>query len=256
MKQKLPLKDIIKCAHLIETEDEAKDFFLLHLWPDGIPTCPCCNLRSTNHRNVLYHGEFRGYYECKRCKHKFSLRTNTILANTKNTYKEWIRAFISYIDNEGYQALSEHIGCSPQKAYKMLRSIDGIYGEKTNLCNRDGIENMILEYVKAVVPKEIQIRYIADIKCYHHKKADNYTLHVLMPTAMKFTTVQTAMSKISKHIIESLKKCGAIFIERLQTGRPAVRENYDWLGKLPGDFIYTFYIGDIGLDKDVKVTYK
>lgn len=68
---------------MFATKEAQVDFFFQFKWPDGF-VCPVC---GCPHYSFL---SYRQIYECKRCHHQSSLKSGTILENSKLSLFQWI----------------------------------------------------------------------------------------------------------------------------------------------------------------------
>ena len=68
-------------------------------WPDG-PVCPHCH--SANVQSVCTHPTMP--YRCRSCVKRFSLRTGSVMADTKLGYRTW--ALVIYLLSTGIKGIS------------------------------------------------------------------------------------------------------------------------------------------------------
>ena len=80
-------------------DNKAESWFASVRWPTG-PVCPHCE--STNIQSGAAHKSMP--YRCRDCRKRFSVRTNTVMADTKLGYQVWLLAI--YILNTGIKGVS------------------------------------------------------------------------------------------------------------------------------------------------------
>lgn len=82
MKDSISLPEFIK---RFPDEDTCEQYIMAARWPRGI-NCPFCG----NHR--VYRLEKQKRFKCGKCQHQFTVRTNSVLAESKIPLQKWLMA--------------------------------------------------------------------------------------------------------------------------------------------------------------------
>ncbi len=91
----LSLKSVFRMG-----EDAAYETFRMMRWPDGEASCPRCGCCET------YNLAKRKQFECKGCRHHFSVTSGTIFANRKMSYTDLLAAIVIFVNGaKGVSAL-------------------------------------------------------------------------------------------------------------------------------------------------------
>jgi transposase-like protein len=101
------------------TEESAKNYFEKTRWNDNM-CCPYCSSnRISNCTNPMP-------YRCMDCRKHFSVRTGTILAESKLPLQKWLLAmYILTASKKGVSSiqLSKHLGCTQKTAWFLAHRI-------------------------------------------------------------------------------------------------------------------------------------
>ena len=95
---------IQKLMDLFPTDDTAREWLERQLWPHG-PMCPYCD--SSNIQIGIAHKAMT--HRCRDCeiagrKSRFSLKTGTVMQNSKVGYRQWV--VVLYLVAEGIKGAS------------------------------------------------------------------------------------------------------------------------------------------------------
>lgn len=104
---------------MFATKQVQVDFFFQFKWPDGFvcPVCGCTHYSFSSNRQI---------YECKRCHHQSSLKSGTILENSKLSLFQWILILYFICDSTtGISALelSRKVGIGVNSATLCARKV-------------------------------------------------------------------------------------------------------------------------------------
>ena len=112
---------IFEVAQKFSTEKKAEDWFISILHPEGI-TCPHCESteisRRKNRKPMPFH--------CKSCRKYFSIKTGTIMHDSKLPLSKWAMAFYLYSTNlKGVSSMKLHrdLGITQKSAWHMAHRI-------------------------------------------------------------------------------------------------------------------------------------
>ena len=100
-------------------QDSARKYLEGLLWPNGVH-CPHCGL--TEHVTALK----SGYYQCKQCKEKFTVRTGTIFERSHVPLHKWLYAmYLLVTARKGISSmqLSKEIGITQKTAWFVLHRL-------------------------------------------------------------------------------------------------------------------------------------
>ena len=103
------------------SEAEAEGVMFYHRWNDGPPVCPRCG-----HEDA-YRTEARRAYDCKQCRHRFTVTSNTPLARHKLTFKQCLKV-IALADepDPSDKRVMEVVGVTLTGAAKIARTIQRV----------------------------------------------------------------------------------------------------------------------------------
>src|SRR6266851_3994491 len=105
-------------------EDKAREFLEASRWPDG-PVCPHCGqLDSVNRLNGNSMGP--GWYHCKDCREKFTVRTGTLYERSHIPLHKWLLA--THLMTSSKKGISAHqlhrlLGITYKSAWFMAHRI-------------------------------------------------------------------------------------------------------------------------------------
>ena len=111
----------MQLADMFPTEDAAREWFESRIWPDG-RHCPHCGSTRTHDAD----GGNRMPYRCSDCREYFSVKTGTLMHNSRLPLRKW--AFAIYLHLTSLKAVSSmklhrDIGVSQKTAWFMLQRI-------------------------------------------------------------------------------------------------------------------------------------
>ena len=104
----------------IPDEDAARDYLISARWPDGSITCVHCGhgeVWKINGGRIL---------TCKSCRERFTVRTGTVMAESKISLQKWICAmYLMTVSRKGISSiqLSKEIGITQKSAWFMAHRI-------------------------------------------------------------------------------------------------------------------------------------
>ena len=103
-------------------EEAAYNLFCQMRWTetDGVAYCPRCGCTET------YSIKSRRQFECKACKHHFSVSSGTIFANRKMTYTDLLAAIVIFVNGaKGVAALqlSRDLDCQYKTAFVLTHKL-------------------------------------------------------------------------------------------------------------------------------------
>jgi transposase-like protein len=119
-------------------EEAAYNLFCQLRWPetDGEAFCPRCGCLET------YSIKSRRQFECKACKHHFSVSSGTIFANRKLSYTDLLAAIVIFVNGaKGVAALqlSRDLDCQYKTAFVLTHKLrEAMAAEQANM-KLDGI---------------------------------------------------------------------------------------------------------------------
>ena len=136
MTTKAPGKSYRKGISLVEAVqkfgDEAKalEWFLSRRWPDGI-RCPECDSDAINHRKTA---RKTPVYHCNTCKFDFTVKTGTIMHDSKLSLSKWALAFYLMSTNlKGVSSMKLHrdLGITQKTAWYLEHRIRETWEDET-----------------------------------------------------------------------------------------------------------------------------
>jgi transposase-like protein len=104
---------------MFPNQESAQKYLESRLWPKGV-RCPSCGL--SEHVTVLK----SGYYHCKQCKEKFTVRTGTIFERSHVPLHKWLYAmYLLVTARKGISSLqlSKEIGITQKSAWFVLHRL-------------------------------------------------------------------------------------------------------------------------------------
>ena len=123
----ISLKAVIQ---MFSTEDKANEWFVERRWPDGIRCAYCeserVSKRKTSRKTPQYH--------CKDCGKNFTVKTNTIMHDSKLTLRDWGLAFYLYVTNlKGVSSMKLHrdLEIRQSSAWHMAHRIREVWNDET-----------------------------------------------------------------------------------------------------------------------------
>ena len=119
-------------------EESAYNLFCQMRWTetDGVAYCPRCGCTET------YVIKSRRQFECKACKHHFSVSSGTIFANRKMTYTDLLAAIVIFVNGaKGVAALqlSRDLDCQYKTAFVLTHKLREAMAQEQNGRQLNGI---------------------------------------------------------------------------------------------------------------------
>ncbi len=114
---------------MFPNQESARKHLESRLWPKGV-RCPSCGL--SEHVIVLK----SGYYNCKQCKEKFTVRTGTIFERSHVPLHKWIYAMYMLVTaRKGISSLqlSKEIGITQKSAWFVLHRLREACGDDLSI---------------------------------------------------------------------------------------------------------------------------
>jgi transposase-like protein len=119
-------------------EEAAYNLFCQMRWTetDGVAYCPRCGCTET------YNIKSRRQFECKACKHHFSVSSGTIFANRKLSYTDLLAAIVIFVNGaKGVAALqlSRDLDCQYKTAFVLTHKLREAMAQEQNGRQLNGI---------------------------------------------------------------------------------------------------------------------
>ena len=112
----------MEAAQLFSTEEQAEAWFVARRWPNGI-ACPECGSISVHTRS---NGRKTPTYHCNDCKKDFTVKTGTIMHDSKLPLSKWGLAFYLFSTNlKGVSSMKLHreLGITQKSAWHLAHRI-------------------------------------------------------------------------------------------------------------------------------------
>lgn len=122
MHDQLKEKDSIMSVDIYELfpdEESCKKFVIKQRW-GGKPVCPYCNSAKA------YYITGKMDFKCHECKKKYSVKTDTVMANSKLPIRVWLLAAHIMVTNKNkitMSDLAEQLKISKRTAHQLVRKI-------------------------------------------------------------------------------------------------------------------------------------
>jgi len=119
---------LMELANRFPTEDAARAWFESIMWPNGDMTCLKCG--STEGAYRVKSGKPQPY-RCRDCRSYFSLKTNTALAGSNLTLRQWafgIYLVVTNLKSVSSMKLHRDLGVTQKTAWFMLHRIRETWG--------------------------------------------------------------------------------------------------------------------------------
>ena len=111
---------LVQLCDMFPTEESAREWFEARVWPDGRHCSHCGSLRTHEASHV------KMPYRCTDCRSYFSVKTGTVMANSKLPLRKWVFAIYLHLTSlKGVSSMKLHrdIGVSQPAAWFMLQRI-------------------------------------------------------------------------------------------------------------------------------------
>ena len=122
---------LIEAVEKFGNEEAAHEWFVERRWPDGV-RCPDCDsenvkMRNTKRKTPVYH--------CNACKYDFTVKSGTIMHDSKLSLSKWAMAF--YLFNTSLKGvssmkLSRDLGITQKNAWHMAHRIRETWNNETD----------------------------------------------------------------------------------------------------------------------------
>ena len=111
---------MVQLCDMFPDEESARDWFEVRVWPDGrhCPKCGSVRTHEASHAKMPY--------RCSDCRSYFSVKTGTVMGNSKIPLRKWVFAIYLHLTNlKGVSSMKLHrdIGVSQPAAWFMLQRI-------------------------------------------------------------------------------------------------------------------------------------
>ena len=120
---------LVQITRMFPTDEAAEAWFAEQRWPDG-PVCPHCG--SVNVQSGASHPTMP--YRCREreCRKRFSVKTDTVMANSKLGYQVW--AIATYLLTTGIKGVSSmklhrDLGITQKSAWHLAHRIRETWGD-------------------------------------------------------------------------------------------------------------------------------
>lgn len=136
MTQKAPGKhyrkgiSMMEAMRLFGVEAQAEAWFVSRRWPDGI-RCPYCDGENVTRREI---GRKTPSYRCNPCKRDFTVKTDTIMHDSKLPLSKWAMAFYLFNTSlKGVSSMKLHrdLGITQKAAWHMEHRIRETWNDET-----------------------------------------------------------------------------------------------------------------------------
>ena len=117
---------LIEAVQEFGDERKAEAWFVAQRWPDGIQ-CPYCDSPNISPRK---NGRLTPAYRCNPCKRDFTVKTGTIMHDSKLPLSKWAIAFYLTVTNvKGISSMKLHrdIGVTQRTAWYLLHRIRKVW---------------------------------------------------------------------------------------------------------------------------------
>ena len=120
---------LVEAVQKFSDEADAETWFIAQRWPEGI-ACPFCGSLNAQTRETRKPAPFR----CRDCRKDFSVKTNTLMHDSKLPLSKWAIAFYLYSTNlKGVSSMKLHrdLGITQKAAWHMSHRIRECYDDAT-----------------------------------------------------------------------------------------------------------------------------
>ena len=123
--------DLVEAALRFGNEAEAESWFVKRRWPDGIACIVCGSVNILTRKN----GRRTPTYHCNDCKKDFTVKTGTIMHQSKLPLSKWALAFYLFSTNlKGVSSMKLHrdLGITQKAAWHMAHRIRETWDDGTD----------------------------------------------------------------------------------------------------------------------------
>ena len=120
---------LMQIVKRFDTEEKAEAWFIEQRWPDGV-ICPFCESLEVSARPNRKPQPFR----CRTCRKDFSVKTGTIMHDSKLPLSKWAIAFYLFSTNlKGVSSMKLHrdLGITQKSAWHMAHRIRETWNDET-----------------------------------------------------------------------------------------------------------------------------
>ena len=113
---------LMEAAQLFNTEEQAEEWFVARRWPNGIACLECGSLKIHTRKN----GRKTPTYHCNDCTKDFTVKTGTIMHDSKLPLSKWGLAFYLFSTNlKGVSSMKLHreLGITQKSAWHLAHRI-------------------------------------------------------------------------------------------------------------------------------------
>ncbi|MXZ54654.1 MAG: IS1595 family transposase [Gammaproteobacteria bacterium] len=121
---------LIEAVQKFGDEATAEAWFVERRWPNGI-RCPKCDSDAISHRKGRRQTP---QYHCNGCQANFTVKTDTIMHNSKLPLSKWALAFYLYSTNlKGVSSMKLHrdLGITQKSAWHLVHRIREVWNDET-----------------------------------------------------------------------------------------------------------------------------
>ena len=116
---------VLELGDMFPDEAAARAWFERHIWPDGERHCPHCGSTRTHEASGA-----NSPYRCSDCRGYFSVKTGTIMDNSRLPLRKWVFAiYLEMTSLKGVSSMKLHrdIGVTQKSAWYMLHRIREVW---------------------------------------------------------------------------------------------------------------------------------
>ena len=116
---------VLELGDMFPNEEAARAWFERHIWPDGERHCPHCGSARTHEASGA-----NSPYRCTDCRGYFSVKTGTIMDNSRLPLRKWVFAiYLEMTSLKGVSSMKLHrdIGVTQKSAWYMLHRIREVW---------------------------------------------------------------------------------------------------------------------------------
>ncbi len=116
---------VLELGDMFPNEEAARAWFERHIWPDGERHCPHCGSARTHEASGA-----NSPYRCTDCRGYFSVKTGTIMDNSRLPLRKWVFAiYLEMTSLKGVSSMKLHrdIDVTQKSAWYMLHRIREVW---------------------------------------------------------------------------------------------------------------------------------
>ena len=152
---------LIKIMRMFPDDSTAEKWFVEIRWPDGV-NCPCCGSANIQERKTRKPQPYR----CRECRKDFSIKTGTLMHNSRLGLQVWAVAIYLLVTNlKGVSSRKLHrdLGVTQKTAWHLAHRIRETWNDnrRYKLRELDPIEQM--EFLaKGMIEKKLPYRKLVN----------------------------------------------------------------------------------------------